>query len=140
MDVQVFLRLEAHCSIDREPGEVPSTMHYQELTGRVAKYDKRAHNGSTKMGVGPTHSSISRGHRLMRLCGFCLDNTHFKGDCPIPHIKCNQLLCKVNCHHYSYHPLSACPHHHLAASSLRMTPYEEEAGLTDLLYDEEGSL
>ena len=140
MDVQVFLRLEAHCSIDRELGEVPSTMHYTELTGRVAKYNKRAHNGSSAQRGLPTVSSINRGRRPTCPCGYCLDNTHFKGDCPIPHNKCNQLQCKVNKRHYCYHPLIACPHHHLASSSSRMMPYEEEAALTDLLYKEEGSL
>ena len=45
----------------------------------------------------------------------------------------------VRNNHYCYHPLSACPHHHLASSSSRITLYEEEAALTDLLYNEEGS-
>ena len=138
-DAQVFLHLEAHCSVDREPGEVPSTMHYTELTGRVAKYDKRAHNGSSAQRGLATISSINRGRRPTRPCGYCLQDGHFKGNCPVPHIKCDQLQCKVDPHHYCFCPLIACPHHRLASSSSCITPYEEEAALTDLLYDEEGS-
>src|SRR5579863_753302 len=43
---QVFLRMDAHTSLDREPGEVPSTASYFQMTGRRAKHDSRAYPDS----------------------------------------------------------------------------------------------
>ena len=46
-EAQVFLQMDAHTSLDREPGEVPSTSSYFQMTGRHAKYDSRAYPKSS---------------------------------------------------------------------------------------------
>src|SRR5579863_1415420 len=61
-EAQVFLRMDAHTSLDREPGEVPSTSSYFQMTGRRAKHDSRAYpdSGCPEGSTGATLVSTAR--------------------------------------------------------------------------------
>src|SRR5579863_4671096 len=45
-EAQVFLRMDAHTTLDREPGKVPSTSSYYQMTGRQAKHNSRVYPDS----------------------------------------------------------------------------------------------
>src|SRR5579863_5212056 len=114
-EAQVFLRMDAHITLDREPGEVPSTSTYYQMTGRHAKHDSRAYPDSSCPGgsSGATLISTARARHPIRPCGHCGDELHYMYDCPYPHRSCNQLVCRVRARHSNYLPRTACPYHRL---------------------------
>ena len=128
---QVFLRMDAHTSLDREPGEVPSTASYFQMTGRRAKHDSRAYPDSGRPGgsTGATLISTARSRRPVCPCGYCGDELHYMYDCPFPHRHCDQLVCRVKSRHAHYLPHTACPYHRLCSARARLTPQEEDEAL-----------
>src|SRR5579863_711419 len=74
-EAQVFLRMDAHTGLDREPGEVPSMSSYFQMTGRCAKHNSRAYPDSGRPGgsTGATLVSIAHSRRPVRPCGYCGD-------------------------------------------------------------------
>jgi len=135
---QVFLRMDAHTTLDREPGEVPSTASYFQMTGRRAKHDSRAYPDSGRPGgsTGATLISTARSRRPIRPCGYCGDELHYMYDCPFPHRHCDQLVCRVKSRHAHYLPRTACPYHRLRSACARLTPQEEDEALQDLVGEE----
>jgi hypothetical protein len=135
---QVFLRMDAHTTLDREPGEVPSTASYFQMTGRRAKHDSRAYPDSGRPGgsTGATLISTARSRRPVRPCGYCGDELHYMYDCPFPHRHCDQLVCRVKSRHAHYLPRTACPYHRLRNARARLTPQEEDEALQDLVGEE----
>src|SRR5579863_9609699 len=135
---QVFLRMDAHTSLDREPGEVPSTASYFQMTERRAKHDSRAYPDSGHPGgsTGATLISTARSRRPVRPCGYCGDELHYMYDCPFPHRHCDQLVCRVKSRHAHYLPRTTCPYHRLHNARARLTPQEEDEALQDLVGEE----
>src|SRR5579863_1765598 len=137
-EAQVFLRMDAHTSLDREPGEVPSTSSYYQMTGRRAKYDSRAYPESSRPegSTGATLISTACSCCPVCPCGYCEDKLHYMYDCPFPHRHCDQLVCRVKSRHAHYLPRTACPYHRLRNARARLTPQEEDEALQDLVGEE----
>ena len=135
---QVFLRMDAHTTLDREPGEVPSTASYFQMTGRRAKHDSRAYPDSGRPGgsTGATLISTTRSRRPARPCGYCGDELHYMYDCPFPYCHCDQLVCWVKSRHAHYLSRTACPYHCLHNAHTCLTPQEEDDALQDLIGEE----
>src|SRR5579863_6782808 len=112
-EAQVFLRMDAHTSLDREPREVPSTSSYYQMTGRHAKHDSRVYPDSGHPG-GSTRATListTRARRRIDPCGHCGDELHYMYDCPVPHRSCDQLVCHIRSRHPNYLPRTTCPYH-----------------------------
>src|SRR5579863_7670962 len=77
-EAQVFLRMDTHTTLDREPGEVPSTSSYYQMIGRHAKHNSRAYLDSSCPGgsTGATLISTARSHCPIHPCGHCGDELH----------------------------------------------------------------
>src|SRR5579863_1431373 len=135
---QAFLRMDAHTTLDREPGEVPSPTSYFQMTGRRAKHNSRSYPDSGCPGgsTGATLISTARSCRPVRPCGYCGDELHYMYDCPFPHCHCDQLVCRVKSWHAQFLPLTACPYHRLRNARARLTPQEEDEALQDLVGEE----
>ena len=132
-EARVFMRISDHLDYDREPGEVPSSITYPNITTRPARYNVNVRTTGRP-------GRATRGNRGQRQrttmprepCLYCRRRLHAPTECTQPHTKCTREECHVPPVHARFEPRYVCPYYAAHMSGRGMTPAEEAYALDDL--------